>query len=167
MLRRKLFWAGISLLCVLGIYINIFYYFSPFNLKKSEVSCLAWQDIKYPAQLEYLTNETPNGWTLNKISTNREEIKYIIKAFEKIHFVTEEASDASTLKLLPYPERGKENMLILKHFSKTDTSGNVKETIVFSFSFYQNNNYATTNGRDYFYLMPQLKEHIIVQNRHY
>jgi hypothetical protein len=164
LLRRKLSLIAITALCGIAIYIDTFYFFSPFNLKKSEVTQLTWKDTKYPLQVEYLTCDTTAGWNTNKISKNKEEIRYIIKSLEHKEFVTDSISEVSSLNLLPQLTRGKEYLIILRHINSFSSDYASESTVIFQFKFYQNDDYGTINNVNYFRLPQELREHIILQN---
>lgn len=155
---------AITTICGIAIYIDTFYFFSPFNLKKSEVTQLTWKDTKYPLQIEYLTYDKDIGWKINRISKNKEEIRYIIKSLENKIILTDSASEVSTLNLLPQLMRGKENLIILRHINNLSSASNSDGNVIFQFKFYQNDDYAAINNINYFRLSQELREHILLQN---
>jgi hypothetical protein len=156
LLRRKLSLISLSLLCVVAIYINTFYIFSPFSL--------TWKDTKRPIQIEYLTFDSPTGWTVNSISKDSKEIRYFIKTFEQIAFITENISDINPQNVTSRSLNNKENLVILRKSDNITNTTKSKGTILFQFRFCENDDYGTTNNLSYFRIPMELKEHILLQN---
>ena len=157
MFKQKFYLFAATVLCGFGIYMNSIYFFSPFNLEKSEVTGLSWKDIKYPMHIEYLIYDNEKGWTRNRISRDRDEIRYIIKSLEHLCFISTNEVEVSSLKLLSYPEQGRQNLIVIRHsyyFAEPATS---EGSVIFQFKYYENDDYGCINDIRYFRIPVDLK----------
>lgn len=155
--KQKFYLFAATVLCGFGIYMNSVYFFSPFNLEKSEITGLSWQDIKYPMQIEYLIYDNAKGWTLNRISRDRSEIRYLIKSLEHLCFVSTNEGEVSSLKLLSYPEQGRQNLIVIRHSYNLAETATSEGSIIFQFRYYENDDYGSINDIRYFRIPVALK----------